>query len=318
MKRLLVDNLSEFLKDRMSRYQIKVRRGDIDFLANQAIEYYQALTVPCVSDMEENMKQKILYCLWGLAVDDCIDGGGNGQRLLEDTLAVFSYLFLGKKAKPQTSAGNAMNELVVRILSCETCNSDIGRSFFFLDAVDQIKGFSYERIIHERKDMATLLEYEEHSALTKDHRICFDIDLCTTQKPLSPNIIKKLRESFKFLGLALTYQGDIVTFKSEFFKEKGLNSVSILGIENFMLPPNVLDLDFPKKRKIYKNVIPRLFDEIRMQSSKYRDLAIEKLREVEEIDTSSLEQAFVHFIDKRFPGEQIERKPTNITYKNKS
>jgi len=312
VNRQLIEHLIEFFRDRMSRYQIKVKRGDIDSLASHAVEYYLSLTPPCVSNIKENMRQKILYCLWGLHVDDCIDGGGDGGFLLGDSLKVLSCLPLKKKVNPQTSAGQVMKELVERLLSVETCNSDIGRAFFFLDAIDQVKGFTYEQIIHTRREIAALFEFEEHSTLTKDHRICLDIDICTTDKALSPNTIKKLRESFKFLGLALTYQGDIVTFESEFFEEKSLNSVLILGIENSLLPSNVLDLESPEKHKILENVIPALFDEIRMQSLKYRDLALDRLKEVKEIDTSSLEQAIIHSIDSEFPGAKLERKSTIV------
>lgn len=312
MDRKLTEHLVAFLKDCMSKYHIEVRRGDIDSLARQAITYYRALTVPCVSDIKENMEQKILYCLWGLHTDDCIDRGGDGHHLLGDTLKVLSRLPLGRNVNPQTPAGQVMNELVERILSVKTCNADVGRKFFFLDALNQVKGFTYEQIIHKRKDMAALFEFEEHSTLTKDHRVCFDIDICTTEKALSPYTIKKLRESFKFFGLALTYQGDIVTFESEFFQENGLNSVSILGIENSLLPPNVFDLEPWAKHEILEMVIPDLFCEIRMRSSKYKNLAIEKLKEVKEIDTSSLEHAIMYFIDSKFPGAELGRSVTTL------
>ncbi len=308
----VTEHLFAFLKDCMANYHIEVKRGDINFLAPQIITYYRALTIPVVTDMRGNLEQKILYSLWGLCVDDCIDGGGDGQHLLMDTLGVISQLPLGKEVTPQTPAGLVMRELVERILSAKTCNADVGREFFFLDVLDQVKGFAYEQIIHKRKEMAALFEFEEHSAMTKDHRICLDIDLCTTEKALSFFTIKKFRESFKFLGLALTYQGDVVTFESEFFEEKGLNSVSILGIENSLLPPNVLDLESSQKRTIFKKVIPYLLDEIRMRSMRYRDLTIKQLKEIEEVDTSSLERAIIHVIDHEFPGAGLERKVTMV------
>jgi hypothetical protein len=296
----------------MSRYQIEARRGDIDSLAEKVVEYYFSLTPPFVSKIRENMEQKMLHCLWGIHVDDCIDGGDDGQFLLGDTLEVLSQLSLRKKVNPQTPAGDVMKELVERLLSVETCNADIGRAFFFLDAIDQVKGFAYEQIIHKRMDMATLFEFEEHSVLTKDHRICLDIDICTTEQLLSPDTINKIREAFKFLGLALTYQGDIATFNSEFFKEKSLNSVLLLGIGDSLLPPNVLDLELSEKREIFKKVVPTLFDQIRMHSLKYKDLSIERLKEVEGVDTSMLERTISYFIDVEYPGAERERKRTHI------
>jgi hypothetical protein len=313
MEKHLVEHAIVFLKDRLSKYNLEVRRGDIDTLARQAVQYYHALTLPCVSAKKENIEQKMLYCLWGLVVDDCIDNGGDGTYLLGDTLKVLSFLPMGKKVNPQTPAGKVMNELVERILSTKTCNAEVGRTFFFLDVIEQIEGFIYDQIIHKRRDMATLFEYEEHSSLTKDHRVCLDIDVCTTETPLSPDTIKKIRKAFKFFGLALTYQGDIATFESEAFKEKSMNAVIILGIEEGVLPFTILDLEPAEKRAIIKKAVPPLFSEVRRRAMNYRELTIEKLREVEEIDTSLMEKMITYLIDKKFPGADLEREPTHPT-----
>ncbi|MGD2248631.1 MAG: hypothetical protein PVF58_09510 [Candidatus Methanofastidiosia archaeon] len=313
MKGEFVECMEVFLKNRIRNYHIEVRRGDTHSLATHFVDYYLPLTLPCVSDMKDNLKQKMLYCLWGLVLDDCIDNGGDAQNLLRDTIGVLSYLPMKKKVNPQTPAGKTMDELVRRILAEENRNSDIGQAFFFLDALNQVKAFTYENIIHKKVDMATLFEYEEHSAITKDLRICLDIDICTTKKKiLLPNTIKKLREAFKFFGLALTYQGDIATFESEFFIEKSLNSVLIRGLENSILPLNVLDLETAKKDEILKEVIPPLFDEVKKRMLEYRDLTMEKLKEVKELDISPLEQAFLYFINKEFPGAKMERIPTSV------
>ena len=311
MENHLVEHAILFLKDRLSKYDLKIKRGGIDALARQAVQYYYALTLPCVSAKKENIEQKMLYCLWGLVVDDCIDNGGDGIYLLGDTLTVLSFLSMGKKVKPQTPAGKVMKELVERIRSTKTCNAEVGQTFFFLDIIEQIEGFIYDHIIYKRRDMATLSEYEEHSSLTKDHRVCLDIDICTTENPLSPDIIKKMREAFKFFGLALTYQGDIATFESEVFKEKSVNAVIILGIEQGVLPPTMLDLEPAEKRAIIKKVVPTLFSEVRSCALIYKELTIQKLREVEEIDTSLMEKMITYLIDKKFPGADLEREPTH-------
>jgi hypothetical protein len=313
MKKQLSENLKEFLRDHVSHYQIKMGRGEIDFLASQMIDYYSSITLPCVSDLEKNLKQKMLYCLWNLTIDDCTDHGGDGEYLLGDTLEVLSCLSLGRKVNPKTPAGNVMNELVKAVLSLENCNTPAGHAFFFLDAIDQVKAFFYEQIIYRRNDLATLYEYEEHSAITHDPRICFDIDICTTTSIISPIIIKKLREVYKLLGLALKLQGDVITFEREFFKEKSPNSVILLGLEKRLLPPNILDLEISKKEKIFKEIIPHLFEEIWMRSLHYRDEALEKLRSVEDLDLSSLEQAILYFTEKEFPGRKIERKSEYVT-----
>ena len=62
--------LTDFLKDRVSRYHVEINRGDIDSAAHQMIDYYLSLMLPCVSHVKENLKQKMLYCLWNLILDD--------------------------------------------------------------------------------------------------------------------------------------------------------------------------------------------------------------------------------------------------------
>jgi len=166
MKKELAHYLEEFLNDRIPRYGIKIRRGDTHSIATHFVDYWLSLTLPSVSDIKENLKLKMLHCLWNLALDDHIDNGSDAQYLLGDTTDVLSSLFLGKKVQPRTSVGKLMNELVESILSMNLCNIDMGRTFFFLDALDQVKGFTYEQIIYKRRDMATLLEYEEHTAAT--------------------------------------------------------------------------------------------------------------------------------------------------------
>jgi hypothetical protein len=251
----------------------------------------------------------MLYCLWNLIVDDCTDHGGDGEYLLGDTLEVLSCLSLGREVSPKTPAGNVMNELIEAVLSLENCNTPTGHAFFFLDAIDQVKAFCYEQIIYRRNDLATLCEYEEHSAITHDLRICFDIDICTTTTSIiSPIIIRKLREVYKLLGLAFKLQGDVITFEREFFKEKSPNSVIFLGLEKCLLPSNILDLEYSEKEKIFREIIPHLFEEIWMRSLLYRDDALEKLRSVEDMDLSSLEQAILYFTEKEFPGKKIEKK----------
>ncbi|MGC1122859.1 MAG: hypothetical protein WBA22_17400 [Candidatus Methanofastidiosia archaeon] len=309
MKKQLSEHLKEFLRDHVSRYQIEMRRGEIDFLASQMIDYYSSIALPCVSDLERNLKQKMLYCLWNLIVDDCTDYGGDGEHLLGDTLEVLSCLPLGIEVSPKTPAGNVMNELIEEILSLENCNTPTGHAFFFLDAIDQVKAFSYEQIIYRRNDLATLCEYEEHSAITHDPRICLDIDICTTTTSIiSPTMIKKLREVYKLLGLALKLQGDVITFEREFFKEKSLNSVILLGLEKCLLPSKVLDLEHSEKEKIFIEIVPHLFEEIWMRSLHYRDHALEKLHSVEDMDLTSLEHAILYFTEKEFPGRKIEKR----------
>ncbi|MBU7018179.1 MAG: hypothetical protein HXS44_11775 [Theionarchaea archaeon] len=309
MKKQLSEHLQKFLRDYVSRYQIEMKRGEIDFLASQMIDYYSSISLPCVSDPQRNLEQKMLYCLWNLIVDDCTDHGGDGEYLLADTLDVVSCLWLGISARPKTQAGNVMNELIRQVLSMENCNTPVGHAFFFLDMISQVKAFCYEQIVYRRTDLATFSEYEEHSAITHDPRICLDIDICTTTGDIiSQAAIKMLREVYRLLGLAFKLQGDVVTFEREFFKEKSPNSVILLGIERRLLPYDILDLTDSEKGEFLTEIVPHIFEEIWMRSLDYRDHALEKLHSVEDMDLSSLEQTILYFTEKEFPGKKIEEK----------
>jgi hypothetical protein len=171
-------------------------------------------------------------------------------------------------------------------------NSNIAEELLFLDLTRILNGFDYERVNQESNTANTLSEYLEFGAVTIDLRVYLDIDIALYPYNMDPSNIGKLREAYKWAGLAFKLSSDIATFEREFFAEKSNNAVIFYGQENGVLSKDVLRSDAEYKQQLLRTVIPLLIDGIEDRGREYLFKSIECLEKLIEIDMDSIIEEF--------------------------
>ncbi len=289
-----VKDMGEFLDSYVEHHSIPFRRGTPRNFAAWLVRVYTLFTLPPVLDYAaaDALNVKCLYGLWNVVTDDRIDCEHEGKEDLIDTFNVIQNSFLGKKMQPKSIPGQIMKDFLEGFRTLPTGpNSEIIKEFLFLDLLQVINAFDYERIALARSGVVTLSEFMEFSTSPVDVRCILDIDLALIQKKITLLTIGKLREVYRILGMAFRLFNDVATFKREFSSEKSLNSVVLRGIEKGIFPQDTLHFLDREKKRICREDTP-LHEDIKTQINLYKQLAASKISQIAEINLESIARNF--------------------------
>ena len=97
---------------------------------------------------------------------------------------------------------------------------------------------------------------------------------------------------YKLIGMAFRLSNDLATLEREFYSEKSPNSVILYGIENGVLPPDVLHMSDEDKKGIYEREIPLLYKNIEKQINYCKQEIISKASCITKIDVNPIMKQF--------------------------
>lgn len=242
----------------------------------------------------EGLKEKTLFSLWTLIMEDAIDNTEKGKDNIFDSLQVLTKFKRGENFNGKTKTGQIMHDFILRFHSfLSGPNKRIAEELVLLDLVKVINGFEYERIAGENKLVGTLSEYVESSAATMGFRVLLDIDIAICPYNVNPSTIEDLREAYRWFSLAFKMGSDIAAFEREYFSEKSHNVVILYGKERGLLSRDIMTAERRYKEKQVERVIPALMDDIEEKGRKYLSRSIEYLEKIKEVDTGMISKAFV-------------------------
>lgn len=289
----VVTEVEKFLDWYVEAHSIPFRRGNPKEFAAWMVNVYTLFRLPPVLPSADVVKVKCLYGLWNVVIDDRIDYDHEGREDLVDTINVIQEFFSGTQMHSETASGQIMKDFLDGFLALPMGpNSDIAKEFLFLDLLRTTNAFDYERIALSIRGVVTLSEFMEFSTSTVDVRCILDIDLALLQERIHPITIGKLRDVYKILGTAFRLFNDVATFEREFSSENSLNSVILNGIEKEILPQNGLYLPDEEKKRIYREVIPLLYEDIRAHINHCKQCAISKISQIAEMNLEPMAKNF--------------------------
>ncbi len=282
-----VRHLEEFLEFFVKKHHIPFRRENTKDFAARLMKIFTLFTLPSVPDylLIDAMKVKCLYALWNSVLDDRIDCDHDGKEDLIDTINVLHEWFSEERIHAKTATGKVMRNLLQRFVRFPLGhNRDIAKEFLFLDLLQTTNAFNYERIVLATNGFIALTEYLEFSTSTISAMCMLDIDLALMQKEVSPTTIGKLREVYKILGKTFRLFNDVITFEREFSSERSLNSLILQGIEKGILPSNILKLPKREKKKIQKENLSLIIEEVMAKIDSYKQLTASKISQITEMN----------------------------------
>lgn len=291
--------LGIFLEEYVSAHSVSFLREDPHGFASRL---YRLFSILFLSQKKRNsldvLKTKTLFCLWNNVLDDIIEYTDKGRENILESLEASIESRKGGNFQGKTEAGQIMCDFIQQFYRISSGpKKRISEELLFLDLVRMLNGFDYERIVHENDTIGTLTEYMESATATVDLRIMLDIDIAVYSHDLSLSTIGDLRESYKWFNHSLRLFSDIVSFNREYFVEKSQNSVILCGQEKGVLSRDILEAELPEKKKVFKNVIPSLVDEIRERAKEYLTKSLAYLDRIKEVDTKHISAAFKSMLE---------------------
>ncbi len=304
------EDLGNFLEEYVNARSISFLREEPHVLASRISTIFSSLFFPSTENhFLDALKEKALYELFITVIDDTIEYTDRGKENIFDSLQVITKYTNGVNYNGKTESGQIIHEFIQRFYSPPSGpNKKVAEELLFLDLINVLNGFEYERIIQENSMVGTLSEYVEFGAITLDMRVPLTIDISIYPFDLNPSIIGDLREVYKLFGLALRLSSDIATFEREFFIEKSHNAVILHGQEIGVLPKDVLQTDREYKEQLYESVIPSLMSDIEEKGREYLHRSLECLEKIDEIDITHISAAFTSIFE-NYPGPRMFSPP---------
>jgi hypothetical protein len=290
-----MENIQEFICSYVKKHSIPLKRDNPREYTFRLVKIFTIFTLPLAPDslMADSLKTKCLYGLWNSMIDDRIDCDQEGRDDLIDTINVIWECFSRKEMHSETVTGHIMKSFLDLFLAFPAGpNSDTAEEFLLLDLLRTTNAFNHERIASTMDNIVTLAEYMEFSASTIDVRPLLDIDLALIQKKIDPFTIGMLREMYKLIGMAFRLSNDLATLEREFYSEKSPNSVILYGIENGVLPLDVLHMSDEDKKGIYEREIPLLYKNIEDQIEYCKQEIFSKASCITKIDVNPIMKQF--------------------------
>lgn len=292
-----------FLKEYVSSRSLSFLRDDpYTFVSRLSTVFSPFFPSPF---LVEGLKQKALYCLWNIVIDDTIEYLDTGEDSIRESLKALSR---EKDFSGKTEAGLIMHDFIHRFYTLPSGpNRSLSEQLLFLDLTRVINGFDYERIIRQHA-MGTLSEYLEFGTTTADVRVFLDIDVAIHPHNVRASSLGKLREACRWFGMAVKMSSDVATFEREFFVEKSQNAVVLYGQEKGLLPRDVLTAGHAQKKQLFEEVVPALMDAVRDKGKEYLSQSLACLKEIHEIETCTIAAAFTSTFEE-YPGERTFSPP---------
>lgn len=289
--------LEKFITMYADTHSLSLVREDSRALASRIFEIFSLLSFPSTEDtFLEGIKGKALHSLWRIITDDTIDTCA-GRDSIFDSLHVIAKYRNGINYEGKTASGHIMHEFIQRFYRfCSGPNRKIAEELLFLDLLRVLNGFDYKRIIKGNDTVVTLSEYMAFGAVT-DMRVFLDVDIAFYPYNMNLSTIGRLREAYKWFGLAVWFNSDITTFERKFFEEESCNAVVLYGQEKGVLPKDVFRSDKEYREQLYERVIPLLIKDIEAKGKECLDKSVECLEKINEVDTSGIAKAFTLLVE---------------------
>ncbi len=300
------ETLRDFLEEYVNTHSISFLREEPHVLASRISTFFSSLSFPHTEEhFLEGLKQKALQCLWNTILDDTIEYTKRGKEEVFDSLQVVTTYRNGVTRNGKTESGSVIHDFIQRFYSLPSGpNKKSVEELLFLDLINVLNGFEYERIIQENCMVGTLSEYMEFGAITFDMRVYLDIDIALYPYSMSPSAIGYLREAYRWFTLAFKLSSDIATFEREFFVERSHNAVILHGQETGELPENVLRSDWEYKERLIERIIPSLMNDIEEKGREYLRKSLECLEKINDIDITHISAAFASIFE-NYPGPRM-------------
>ena len=297
-----IKEVGTFLKEYINECGLSFLRDDPDtFVSRLSTVFTPFFPSPF---LVEGLKQKALYCLWNIVIDDTIEYLNTGEDSIKESLKALT----GAQGS-KTEAGQIMHDFIHRFYSLPLGpNKTISESLLFLDLARIINGFDYERIVHNHA-VGALREYLEFGTATADVRVFLDIDVALHPHKVCTASLCALREACRWFSMAVKMSSDVATFEREFFVEKSQNAVILCGQKEGLLSEDVLTADYAQKKQLFEEIIPVLMDTVKSKGRKYLSHSMACLKGVKEIDTDAIAAAFNQTFEE-YPGERTFSPPS--------
>ncbi len=291
-----------FLEEYIANHSLSFLRDDPHTFVSRLSTVFEPFFP---SQLVEGLKQKALYCLWNIVIDDSIEYLDTGKDSVRESLKALER---AKDFDGKTEAGHIMHDFIHRFYTLPSGpNRTIAEQMLFLDLTRVINGFDYERIVHQYA-MGTLCEYLEYGTATADVRVFLDIDVAIHPHKVCASSLGKLREACRWFGMAVKMSSDVATFEREFFIEKSQNAVVLYGQEKDLLPKDVLTAERATKEQFFEEVVPELMDAVKDKGRGYLSHCMTCLKEIHEVNTEMIAAAFTSTFEE-YPGERTFSPP---------
>ena len=297
------EELGAFLEEYVSAHSISTVRKDPRVFASELFRIFSPLALPGIEKYAEGgVKEKTLYALWNVILDDTIEYTELGEEAVLDSFQALVRFKYGGKFTGKTEAGRIMHDLHHQLRALpHGSNGTTAEEVLFMDLTRILNGFDYERIIRGKESLGSMEEYMEFGAVTIDIRVLLDIDILLYPSRLPPSTIRELRKSYKLFSLAFRLVSDLASFEREYFIENSHNAVVLHGIENGLLPPDILRAERAYKEQLLEDHISPLMDEIDRRAKTYLSRSREVLEEIPGLDLDDVSAAFTSMI-REYPG----------------
>ena len=285
--------LGVFVNKYIDANDISLSRGDISRYTSGICEVCSLVFFPFKEQFFEGLKEKALICLWNLVLSDIVKCAERGRVNISDCMQVVSKYRKKENFNGKTESGRILHDFLQKFETLPSGpNKKISQELVLLDCHKMIAGLDYERVIYEYEEVGTLSEYVESGANTKDFRVFLDIDIALCPYNLNLYTIRKLREAYRWFGLAFRLNSDISALEKAFFEEKSLNAVILYGQEREVIPRDIFRADQEYKKRLFELVIPSLIRSIEDRKEEYLSKSAECLGKICELDIECTKTAF--------------------------